>query len=241
MARRRRCGAIRRRRGARVKIGARRRWRGCIDIGGDSGFDPERAAGLDEPGKLREGAGFGAEFVSGGDMNFEAGEVLASAVEQGDDSGLREEIRRSDGGAGILMRGESAREGVGDVGGGVYAFVKIVAEQVRAKLEIEQERGDADHGGEKHDGHDGDENVGDDEAVAQAPEEALARPTGESHDEVAGGDEKNEEEPSAEEGEEAAEGSGPGENGENDDGGGEAVERRGGSPEGAEAVKGWHG
>lgn len=216
-----------------------RRWRGRVSgSGGNGGFDPERSAGLHESGKPRQDAGFCAEFVRGDDVDLESGEMLAGAVEEGGDSGLGEEIRGGDGCAGISMSRESARERVGDVRGGVDAFVKVVAEQMRAELEIEQVPGDADHGGKEHDGDDGDENVSDDEAVAQAPEQALARPAGELHDEVAGGDEKNEDEPSAEEGEKAAERNGPRENRKNNDGGRGAVERGGGSPECAEAMKG---
>ena len=174
-------------------------------------------------------------------MNFDARKMAARTVEQRGDSGLREEICGGNGRAGILVRGKSAREGVSDVGRRVDAFVKIVAEEMRAELKVEQVCGDRSHGAEEHYGHDGDENVSDDKTIAQAPEKALARPASESHDEIAEGGEKNKDEPSAEERDEAAEGSGPRENHKNNDSGGGAVERGGRSPEGAEAVKGWHG
>jgi len=49
------------------------------------------------------------------------------------------------------------------------AVLYVVAQEVRAKLHVNQVGRNAAHGDEQNDRHDGDENVGDDQAVAQAP------------------------------------------------------------------------
>ena len=87
---------------------------------------------------------------------------------------------------------DCAGEGVGIGGDGADAFLEIVVEEVGAQLEVEAVGGQACHREEEDYRNDGDENVGDDQAIAEGPHEAIAEPGDQADEEIDGGEEGQE-------------------------------------------------
>ena len=77
-----------------------------------------------------------------------------------------------------------AGKSVGIRRNGVNALLQIVMKQVRAELQIEPVRGQARHGEQKNNRNDRDENVRDDQAIAQRPHEAAAQPGNRADEQV---------------------------------------------------------
>src|SRR5579862_3098195 len=161
--------------------------------------EPEAAVGVDQAGEETAAPfaiGVGLDEIGVG-LNFygETREVIGFAGQDGGNFGalkdfcwLRSGIRGAAGGFIFGSGGNGARGGFDLLG----AFLEGVMEEVGAELRVEEVEGDGGHGEEEDHRHDGDEEVSDDEAVAQAPEEAFADEGEEAEEKIDVGDDEEE-------------------------------------------------
>ena len=73
---------------------------------------------------------------------------------------------------------------LGNVANHFDAAVNVFVEEIGAELGVENSAGENDEREDQEDRDDGDEEVSDDEAVAQAPEEAIAPPADEADEKI---------------------------------------------------------
>src|SRR5690348_16825050 len=108
------------------------------------------------------------ELLAAVKEHFEAGELNLACANQRCDSRVAEQSW----GDGAILRClelEFIRDGVCVCFHADGLLVEMIAEKVRTELQIQEVRGGAGHREQQHNRNDSDENVGDDEAVAQAP------------------------------------------------------------------------
>ena len=85
------------------------------------------------------------------------------------------------------MRGfhfDGAGQSVSIGGDGVHALLQIIMKQMRAELQIQAVSGQPDHGEKQNHRNDGDENVSDNQAIAQRPHEAPTQPRNQPDEQV---------------------------------------------------------
>src|ERR1700683_3797494 len=164
-----------------------------------TGGKPKSAGGIDQAGD-EAGAAFTVwilrdEAIARLDFGGEAGQVILFAGEDGDNFGALQDFlwvgSGGRGGAGCFVfggGGDGARSRFHLLG----AFLDCVVKEVGAELGVEHGEGDGGHGEEEDHRDDGDEEVGDDETVAQAPEEAFADEREKAEEKVDGGDNEKE-------------------------------------------------
>ena len=106
------------------------------------------------------------------------------------------------------------------------ALIQVVMNEMGAKLKEKEVAGESNECEEQDHGNDRDEQVGDNEAIPQAPEQPLSSPAQNSNEQVARSDQEKYEKPAAEGRDKTIQGSQPKYDAKKQEGAGRSVEER---------------